>query len=159
MLKSSTVGASLDTVLVFGTLKHRDLQFIMDKTVLDSILHKMFNSIKTFQKYPIQFLSYKGSKGPNPQKIDSFIFGLSQIWLKNASRGFYEESDKNISKLGQILNKVKGFFLQWLIKSHPNFRTISLPQAKLSHGNKVSPDEDLKCTKTLYDRIFFAALQ
>ena len=39
-----TVGESVDTILVFDTLKNKDLQFIMDTSKgFDSILHKILN--------------------------------------------------------------------------------------------------------------------
>ena len=43
------VGARLDTILVFDTLKHMDLQFIMNTTGSDTILPNILNSINDFQ--------------------------------------------------------------------------------------------------------------
>ena len=43
-----SLGASVDTTLVFDTLKHRELQFIMDTIDLDTKLH---NILKLNLKY------------------------------------------------------------------------------------------------------------
>ena len=48
-----TVGASVVTILLFDTLKHKDLEFTMDTTGLNTALLKIWNSNKDIQNQTI----------------------------------------------------------------------------------------------------------